>query len=48
MALYKDFALFEMNQVTNIGIGKDEDGVPEMENHLAVVLVGVRVMQLFL
>ena len=37
---YKDFALFEMNQVTNRELGLDEDGVPKMENHLAMVVVG--------
>ncbi|MDO5452035.1 MAG: hypothetical protein Q4F56_03015, partial [Candidatus Saccharibacteria bacterium] len=37
---YKDFALFEMNQVTSRKLGLDEDGVPKMENHLAMVVVG--------
>lgn len=34
---YKDFQLFEMNQVTRKALGVDEDGVPQVENHLTVV-----------
>ena len=36
---YKDFALYEFNQVTNKGLGRDEDGVPNMQNHLGVVCI---------
>lgn len=37
---YKDFALFEFNQTTNQSLGKDQDGVPIMENHLALATTG--------
>ena len=37
---YKDFALFELNQTTNQSLGKDQDGVPVLENHLAYVTTG--------
>ncbi len=37
---YKDFSLYEINQVSKQSYGKDEDGVPQLYTHLAFVTVG--------
>lgn len=37
---YKEFSLFEFNQVTKKSLGLTSEKVPEMENHLALVSTG--------
>ena len=37
---YKDFALYEINQVSKKSYGRDEDGVPKLYTHLAFVTLG--------
>ena len=37
---HRDFALYEINQVTKQSYGKDEDGVPKLYTHLAYVTTG--------
>ena len=37
---YKDFSLYEINQVSKQSYSKDEDGVPKLYTHLAFVTVG--------
>ncbi|MBR3220379.1 phenylalanine--tRNA ligase subunit beta [Candidatus Saccharibacteria bacterium] len=37
---YKDFALYELNQVTNKSLGLTFENVPLMQNHLALVTIG--------
>ena len=37
---YKDFALYEMNQISKKSYGLDEDGVPKLYTHLAFVTTG--------
>lgn len=36
---YRDFSLYELNQVANCDLGLDDDGVPNLENHLGVVML---------
>ncbi|MBQ2638533.1 phenylalanine--tRNA ligase subunit beta [Candidatus Saccharibacteria bacterium] len=37
---YKDFTLYEFNQVTSKKLGLTEEKVPEIENHLALISTG--------
>lgn len=37
---YKDFSLYEINQVTKKSYGYDQDGVPKLYTHLAFVMTG--------
>ena len=37
---FRDFSVYEINQVSKISFGKDEDGVPALKNHLAFATIG--------
>ncbi|MBQ9403155.1 phenylalanine--tRNA ligase subunit beta [Candidatus Saccharibacteria bacterium] len=37
---FRDFSVYEFNQVSKISFGRDEDGVPHLKNHLAFVTTG--------
>ena len=37
---YQNFALYEFNQITKKSLGLDADGVPILENHLALAITG--------
>ena len=37
---FRDFSLYEFNQVAKKSFGKDQDNVPILENHLAFVMTG--------
>lgn len=37
---FRDFSVYEINQVSKISFGKDEDGVPVLKNHLAFATTG--------
>lgn len=36
---YHDFAFYELNQVTSRKLGLSDDGVPEMQDHLGIVML---------
>lgn len=37
---YKDFSVYEFNQISKKSLGRDDDGVPLLKNHLAFVTTG--------
>ena len=37
---FDNFSVYEINQVSKKSLGKDEDGVPKLENHLAFATTG--------
>lgn len=37
---FRDFSVYEINQISKISFGKDQDGVPVLKNHLAFAIMG--------
>ena len=37
---FRDFSVYEINQVSKISFGKDKDGVPVLKDHLAFAITG--------